>query len=215
MRSKKQLLKSWKIYAVLDDSLFPDRRRLREKFRVLLKSPVDIVQLRSRDFSDKFLRAAKEMAAQARKGNVPLIINDRPEIALLVGAAGVHLGKSDIPVPVAREMLGPDAIIGRTVRGPGDLRSPDLKDADYVAIGPVFRTPLKPELKKVPSSRLQKLSRDVRMPLVAIGGINKDNAGKLVAEGIKTVAFARYGITERDTRKKIRQLRKIMTPETR
>jgi thiamine-phosphate pyrophosphorylase len=215
MKSKKQLLKSWKVYAVLDDSLFPGGRELLKKFHDLLESPVDVVQLRFDGFSDHSLRVAQKMAAQARRENIPLIVNDRPEIALLLGAAGVHLGKSDIPVSIARKMLGAGAIIGRTIRGPGDLRSLDVRNADYVAIGPVFYTPLKPGLKTVPRSRLRKLCGRVRMPLVAIGGINRDNVAEVIAEGIRTVAFARYGITEKNTRKKIEQLKEKMTEETR
>ena len=216
MKSKKQLLKSWKIYAVLDGSLFPGRRELLRKFRDLLESPVDAVQLRIKGFADLSLyRAAKEMTVRAGRQNIPLIINDRPDIALSAGAAGVHLGKSDIPVPIARKILGAGAIIGRTIRSQEDLKSADIKDADYVAIGPIFHTPFKPELKTIPRSRLRELSGIVRMPLVAIGGINKDNVGEVVAEGIRTVAFARYGITEKNTRKRIEELRKKMTAEMR
>jgi len=191
--------------------LFPDRRKLLRKFYDLLESPVDVVQFRFKDFADlPFYRAVFDMVAAAKRKNIPLIINDRPEIALSLGADGVHLGKGDILVSAARKMLGPGAIIGRTIRGAVDIGSINRKEVDYVAVGPVFRTPLKPGLKAVSRSRLRELSRSVRMPLVAIGGINKDNVREVVREGIRTVAFARYGITETYTRKKIEELRKAM-----
>jgi thiamine-phosphate diphosphorylase len=215
MISKKRLLKNWKIYAIFDDSLFPDRRELLKKFNELLKSPIDAAQLRFVDFSDPFIyRTAREMVKRAKEKNIPLIINDKPEIALALGAAGVHLGKSDIPAPIARQMLGPDAIIGRTIRGVGDLTSINKRDVDYVSIGPVFRTPIKPGLKAVSSARLREVCKNPGMPLVAIGGINEDNVLKITALGIRTVAFVRYGITEKDTRKKITELKNIITMET-
>ncbi len=212
MTSKKRLLRSWKVYAILDDGLFPDRRQMLRKFAELLESPVDVVQLRFKDITElPVYRAAEEMAEAAREKNVPLIINDRPEMALSLGADGVHLGKCDIPASVAREMLGAEAIIGRTIRGRRDLEFIDERDVDYVAIGPVFSTPLKPDLKPVSRSRLRELCGNERFPLVAIGGINTGNAAELAARGIRTVAFARYGITGKDTRKRIEELRRIMT----
>jgi len=105
MRSKKQLLRIWKIYAVLDASLFPDTGKLLRKFKALLDSPVDAIQLRFKDFTDLSLyRAAEKMAALSKARHVPLIINDRPEIALSLGASGVHLGKSDISISAARRL---------------------------------------------------------------------------------------------------------------
>jgi len=215
MISKKRLLKNWKIYAILDDSLFPDRRELLKKFNELLKSPIDAVQLRFVDFSDPFIyRTAGKMVKRAKEKNIPLIINDKPEIALALGAAGVHLGKSDIPAPIARQMLGPDAIIGRTIRGAEDLASINGRDVDYVSIGPVFRTPIKPGLKAVSPARLREVCKNPGMPLVVIGGINKDNVLKITSLGVRTVAFVRYGITGKDTRKKITELKNIITMET-
>ena len=211
MRSKKQLLKNWKVYAILDEGLFADRSRVLRKFRELLESPVDVLQFRFKDLTDSFFYdAAEEMAALARKKEIPFIINDRPDVALSVRAAGVHLGKSDVPASVAREMLGPGAIIGRTIRKAEDLEFIDKKNVDYVSVGPVFRTPLKPGLKTVSRSELRELCSRVRMPLVGIGGINVSNVRKVAAQGIKTVAFARFGVTEKDTRKKIEELRKAM-----
>ncbi|MFC1644097.1 thiamine phosphate synthase [Candidatus Omnitrophota bacterium] len=214
MKSKKQQLKNWKLYAVLDNSLFPDRRKLLRKFYDLLESPVDAVQLRFKDFTEPALyRTARKMAVRAKEKNVPLIINDRPDIALFLGASGVHLGKGDIPASTARKMLGAGAIVGRTIRGLKDLEAVDTSAVDYVAIGPVYRTPLKPGLKTVPRRLLRELCSKASLPLVAIGGINKRNVRRLIAEGVRMVAFARYGITEKDTRKEIEELERIIKRE--
>lgn len=212
MKSKKSLLKNWKIYPVLESSLFSDTGKLLKKFRLLLESPVDAVQLRFESFSGEAVyRAAKEMVRLAKKKNISLIINDRPEVALSLGADGVHLGKSDIPASLARKLLGRGAIIGRTIRNEKDLRSLSAKDVDYVSIGPIFKTPTKPQLKAVGLHEAGKLSKRASIPLVAIGGINKSNVREVASSGIKTVAFVRYGIKDKGTRKRIIELRKTLT----
>ena len=211
MKSKKQLLKSWKVYAILDDEIFSDRDILLSKFHDLMKSPVDAVQLRFKNLTDpSFYRIAKEMVSVAKRHDIPLIINDRPDCTFLLGASGVHLGKSDISATVARKILGRKAIIGKTIRSVKDLYSDGARDADYVAIGPVFKTPLKPGLKPVTRSTLHRLCEDPFRPLVAIGGINKKNVKELCSAGVETVAFVRYGMTDRDTAGKIRAIRAEM-----
>jgi thiamine-phosphate diphosphorylase len=211
MGSKKQRLKSWKVYAILDDSFFPRGQGLLDKFLSIIESPVDVVQLRFHDFGAPWLyRAARKMNALAMKRGIPLLVNDRPEVALELGASGVHLGKGDIPVKRARELLGEGAIIGRTIRQGDDPDSGDVRGADYLAIGPVFRTPLKPDLKAVSRAALRELCGMVTVPLVAIGGITKDNVTRITDCGIRTVAFVRYGIVGKDTTRKIRELREAM-----
>ncbi|MGB3057773.1 MAG: thiamine phosphate synthase, partial [Candidatus Omnitrophota bacterium] len=142
--------------------------------------------------------------------NLPVIINDRPDMVLALGCSGVHLGKGDISAGLARRILGENAIIGRTVRDIEDIRSLKKKDVDYVSIGPVYRTPLKPYLKTVSRFRLREVCEKSSLPVVAIGGINSGNARELAGCGVKTVAFVRYGIAEKNTREKIEKLRKIM-----
>jgi thiamine-phosphate pyrophosphorylase len=210
MTSKKQLLKNWKIYAVLDDGIFPDSRILLKKFSELAESPVDIVQLRFKNIQNKSIfAAAQKIIEKARKKNLPVVLNDRPDLALLLGCSGVHLGKGDISPGKARKVLGKKAIIGCTIRTAKDLKSIS-SDVDYVSIGPVFKTPLKPGLKARTSRAIKEVVRASKLPVVAIGGINLDNAKKVLKEGIKTVAFVRYAITQKNTKQRIEKLRKIL-----
>ena len=211
MKSKKQLLRNWQIYAVLDDRLFADENKLTKKFYDLLESPVDAIQFRFSDVSYVRLGGlVRIMASRARGKGIPVIVNDRPEIALEMGCSGVHLGRADIPARVARKMLGKKAIIGRTIRGAGDLRLISKSDVDYVSLGPIFKTPAKPHLKPRSDKTIEEVIKSSRLPLVAIGGINKDNVGRVTAKGIQTVAFVRYGISQKNTRIKIEQLREAM-----
>lgn len=209
MKSKKQLLKKWKIYAILDNSLFADKRELFKTFLTLLQSPVDAIQLRFDNITDPLVyRMTKKMAIMARRKAIALIINDRPEIALSLGADGVHLGRADVPADLARKILSPCAIIGKTIRSGRCLKAINKKSVDYAAIGPVFNTPLKPDLKAISRATIRNVCKANILPLVAIGGINDKNIRQVKACGIKTVAFTRYAITQKDTRQRIEKLRK-------
>jgi len=211
MRSKRALLKCLRVYPVLDSSLFPDEKLFAKKFLELLESPVDAIQLRVENFdSSSFFAGMRDLVAAAWKNGVPVIINDRVEAALILGASGVHLGKADIPVHVARKILGPHRVIGRTIRNRRDLLSLKNEDVDYVSIGPVFGTPIKKELGKIPIDVVREVSRLSAKPVVAIGGINAGNVRKVMDAGVQAVAFMRYGITAKDTVKAITELRRIV-----
>jgi len=214
MKSKKQLLKAWKIYPILDNGMFPDKEGFAAKFFELINSPVDVIQLRFKDLNDRWVfRAAKRLVAEAKKRDIPVIINDRPEAALALGCSGVHLGKGDIPASVARKILGPAAIIGRTIRNKKDLSAAGSSDYDYVAVGPVFKTPVKSGLKQISLAALGEIHRLSEKPVIAIGGINKDNVLKVVKEGIRTVAFMRYGLSEKNTKRRIEELRRKLNDQ--
>jgi len=151
------------------------------------------------------------MTLLAKTKGISLIINDRPEIALMIGASGVHLGKGDVSVRTARKLLGRDAIIGQTIRKFTDFsEARDIKEIDYAAIGPVFDTPLKPALRRITSRRLREAVEKIKIPLVAIGGISDTNVEEVLQKGIKTVAFVRYALTQKNTKEKIEKLRKII-----
>jgi len=213
MISKRELLRNWKLYPVLVDSLFPDGKSLLAKFRELLDSPIDCIQLRFKDIADsRVFDMAAGMVDRARKVGLPVLIDDRPEAALALGADGVHLGKADIPPRIARELLGRDAIIGRTTRARlPELELFDGKDVDYVSAGPLYVTPTKPGLRALPHARVKKFIEVSPYPVVGIGAIDGSNIEHVKGLGVRTVAFVRYGITARDTRKKIEELRRFLT----
>ncbi|MFH1846714.1 MAG: thiamine phosphate synthase [Candidatus Omnitrophota bacterium] len=214
MRSKKQLLKNWKLYVILDAGLFSDRRLLRNKFYELAESPIDALQIRCKaeiDFS--LFLMIKKMASFLKKKKIFFIINDKPELVSCFGADGVHLGKGDIPVRLARKIAGKDAVIGSTIRNACDIREVQKQGADYAAIGPVFSTPLKPELKQVTPKILKETIRAANLPLVAIGGINTSNVREISRFGVKTVAFARYAVTEKNTEYRIKLIKQILDTE--
>lgn len=150
-----------------------------------VKGGVTMVQLRektasSRDFYHLAL-ALKEVTSSYR---IPLIINDRLDIALAVEADGLHLGQEDLPVKVARRYLGLEKVIGISVGNVQEAVLAQEEGADYLGAGAVFATGTKPDAELVSLEELKKIKEAVTIPVVAIGGIKKENALQVMAAGI-------------------------------
>ena len=161
--------------------------------------------LSSRDFLELGLRAAD---ALARTG-VPLLVNDRLDIALACGAAGVHLGQEDMPVPQARKILGPDRIIGVSVHSPQEALRAEREGADYVGAGPAYATATKETaLSVLGPEGIDRIKRAVRIPVVAIGGIGAANAAALAAAGADGIAVISALLGAPDARRAAEDLKK-------
>lgn len=160
-----------------------------EAVELAIKGGVTVVQLREKDCSGrKFLEVAHEVKEITDAYEVPLIINDRLDIAMAVDADGVHLGQKDLPATVARELLGPDKIIGVSAWN-AELALRAQKDgADYIGAGDVFGTSTKADTHHVSLQELAKIKKTVKIPVVAIGGISMENIEKLKGTGIDGVA---------------------------
>lgn len=149
------------------------------------------VQLREKDISSRqFVDLARAVAAVMQGSGVPLIINDRADIAQIVGAQGLHIGQSDITYADARKMLGPQAIIGLSIESPAQLiQCSAMPGLDYVAASPVFSTPTKQDTAPALGlAGLMAMRAATELPIVAIGGINSSNVTQVVAAGADSVA---------------------------
>jgi len=151
-----------------------------------------LIQLREKGLTTRSLRElALEAvaAAHASAGGAMLLVNDRPDVALYAGADGVHLGDRDMPPEAARRVLGPEAIIGVSCHSAEDVRAADALPVDYIAVGPVYPTETKrPRFPVVGTELVSRARTLTRKPLVAIGGIDRDNAVAVVAAGADGVA---------------------------
>ncbi|MGB4704907.1 MAG: thiamine phosphate synthase [Candidatus Saccharicenans sp.] len=172
---------------------------------------VTVVQLREKDCST---REFLEMALAVKKilpAGIPLIINDRLDIALAAGADGIHLGQSDLPAEIARKYLGPDAIIGLSVENFDQLREAINLPVDYLAISPVFPTPTKTDTG--PAWGIEGLRRArsfTEKPLVAIGGINETNVVEVLKAGANGVAVVSAICAATDPEEAARRLRRLI-----
>lgn len=154
-----------------------------------LKGGVNVVQLREKGRSEsEIIALAKELKELTHYYNVPLIINDSPSIAKQSGADGVHLGMSDGEVSEAREFLGGKAIIGGSARTVERAKMLESQGADYLGVGAVFGTKTKADAKTINTDILSDICHAVKIPVVAIGGVNKENVIRLKGTGANGIA---------------------------
>ena len=133
-----------RLYFITDQASSRGRSDL-ELVGLALEGGAGLVQYREKaKTTQEMIEEATQLLALTRRASVPLVINDRLDVALAAGADGVHVGAEDMPVAIARRLLGPDAIVGATVDGPGQARAAQRDGAEYVAIGPIFPSPTKP-----------------------------------------------------------------------
>jgi thiamine-phosphate pyrophosphorylase len=151
---------------------------------------VTVVQLRAKDLpKSDVIALAGEISRRLGPREVPLLVNDHPDVAKACGAAGVHLGQDDMPVAFARRLLGPEAVIGVSVNTPDEARRAELEGADYVGAGPAYATSTKEtSLAVLGPDGLGLLKRATALPIVAIGGITPANAGELARAGVAGIA---------------------------
>ena len=162
---------------------------MRETARAAIAGGADVIQLRDKLVTDDELLA---MAAELRDltdetGRI-FIVNDRPDIAAIVGGDGVHLGQHDLPTAEARLLLRPGAIVGRSTHTLEQAKAAVAEGADYIAVGPVFETDTKDAGPTVGLELLHEVARHVTLPIVAIGGITRENAKSAIDAGARTLA---------------------------
>lgn len=171
-------LRSKVYYITPAQTLSPNE--LRALVQAVLNAGVGVVQYRAKDRTTAtMVQEAKALLHLTRGVGVPLIVNDRIDVALAVGADGVHIGQEDMPVPDARRMMGPYAIVGVTAPQPTRARRAEQAVATYVSCGPVFPSPTKPEKPPVGPEAVQRVQNTVSLPVCAIGGINEDTIHQL------------------------------------
>ena len=176
------------LYAVTDRHWLQGRT-LVDVVEESLDGGVTMVQLREKDLAeDKFLEEAKVLQALCRARHVPFLINDNVEIARAMDADGVHVGQKDMEALDVRAMLGPDKIVGVSAQTVEQALLAEQHGADYLGVGAVFPTGSKDDADDVSYETLRDICRAVSIPVVAIGGICRENVGKLAGSGICGVA---------------------------
>lgn len=177
-----------RLYLVTDSSLM-STPTLEEAVMQAINGGCTMIQLREKVLSSReFYFKALSIKKITDRFNVPLIINDRVDIALACDADGVHLGQSDMPLSVARKIMGEDKIIGVTAPLPELALQAEKDGADYIGVGAIFGTTTKADAKKNSVETLKSITSLVNIPVVAIGGINHSNVFKLKDSGISGVA---------------------------
>ena len=176
------------LYAVTDRR-FLGKRSLCEVVEQLLRGGVSCLQLREKSLSqEEFVEQARQIKPICARYAVPLIINDSVPVALACDADGVHVGQKDTDVRKARELLGPDKIIGASAHNVEEALAAWQSGADYLGCGAVFGSTTKQDASVLDHAVLRQICRAVPIPAVAIGGITPDNISRLAQSGIAGVA---------------------------
>ena len=173
---------------------------------------VTMVQLREKDCSTaEFVALARELKSALQPLGIPLIINDRIDVALAVDADGVHIGQSDMPYETARALLGKDKIIGLSVETMDEVLVANALDVDYIGISPVYATPTKTDtLTPFGLAGIEEVMRLTRHRCVAIGGMNRDTIGEVIARGVEGVAVVSAIMAAKSPRKASEELARII-----
>jgi thiamine-phosphate pyrophosphorylase len=193
------------LYPIIDSEFNP--HTLHFVLSELAHAGITLVQLREKRASSReLLRITVQALEISQSHPLAIIVNDRTDIAQLAGAQGVHLGQEDLPVADARELLGPDKIIGVSTHNLEQALEAQQGAADYVAVGPIYRTTSKENPDPlVKWEELKAVRKHVTKPLVAIGGITTENAGKLFDLGLDSVAVIRDLLNARDLHSKVHE----------
>lgn len=199
----------YSIYLVTDDGCLQGRALI-DCVREALEGGVTLVQYRAKTASSaEMYNEALQLKALCDSFKVPLIINDRLDIAMAVGAAGVHLGQDDLPCAAARKILGEDYIIGVSAHNPAEAKAALQSGADYLGCGAVFGTATKADVKKLGTDGLAAICKAKGLPVVGIGGVTADNYREVRAAGADGAAIVSGILAQPDISATVRAIAKV------
>lgn len=199
----------YSLYLVTDRDLMSSET-LEQGVRLALEGGCTLVQLREKNCSSlDFYEMALRIKKACAEFDVPLIVNDRVDIALAAGCDGVHVGQSDIPAAEVRKLIGKDKILGVSASNLQKALKAEKDGADYIGVGAVFSTSTKTDTNSVTFEQLKEIKEKINIPVVAIGGINKNNLSELKGTGIDGVAVVSAVIAQNDIRAAAHELREI------
>lgn len=196
-----------RLYAVTDRAWAADEDALMDQIAAAIDGGAGIVQLREKHLDhDAFLKEAQRFVALCREKGVVSIINDAVDIAAAVGADGVHVGQSDLAAGRAREVLGPDKLIGVSAHSVEEALAAQAAGADYLGVGAAFVTGTKADAAPISRDTIRAITAAVDIPVVAIGGISRDNITELAGCGLDGVAVVSALFAQKDVKTAAKEL---------
>lgn len=197
------------LYAVTDRR-WANKQSLKEQIELSLKGGVTFLQLREKNLSEEeFLKEAREIKALAKEYKVPFIINDNVDVAMKVDADGVHVGQDDKDAKEVRKIIGKNKILGVSAQTIKQAIKAEKDGADYIGVGAVFPTGTKKDAENLSIEILKKICQSVTIPVVAIGGITKENILKLKGSKIAGVALVSAIFASKDIKQDCQKLKKL------
>jgi len=195
------------LYGIVDLG-YVKPRDVPDMTRKLVRGGIDLLQLRAKSRSlDEILRITQEMLLITQPAGVPLIVNDYPQLLAKVHAEGCHLGQEDGGIQWARQIAGRPVLVGRSTHSIDQAIAAEQEGADYIAFGPLFSTPTKPDATPIGLTDLRKLHARVRIPIFCIGGIKEANLRKVTDAGAERVCIVSDLLTATDPVAKVRAVK--------
>lgn len=195
----------WSLYLCTDRKLTRNRS-LEESVELAIRGGVTVVQIREKDSTDRdFFETAERIRAITSRYKIPLIINDRIDIALAVDADGIHVGQTDLPCSIVKKIV-PDRIVGVSVATLDEAIAAESDGADYLGVGAMFSTNTKSNTRAVSLETLKSIRKSVKIPIVAIGGINLETLPIVKSANIDGIAVVSAIISADDPEKAARDL---------
>lgn len=186
--NKKQRLSKVNLYVIADKKICKDRR-IEDVVLQAIEGGAEMVQYRDKDSTDRdFLETAAILQNICEKRKIPFIINDRVDIAAFLKVDGIHLGQDDLPLKIARKILGPGKIIGISAENIDQAKEAEKHGADYVGIGPIFDTPTKKIERPIGLEIIRQAKESLKTPFFPIGGINLENLAQVIEAGSQRIA---------------------------
>ena len=201
---------TFRLYAVTDRAWAADEEDFFRQIEAAVRGGAAIVQLREKRLGDAdFLAEAKRFVSLCRRLGAVSIINDRADIALTSGADGVHVGQSDLEAERARALLGPDKIVGVSAHSPEEARQARKAGANYLGCGAAFATGTKSDAKPLSKETIRTVTAAAGVPVVAIGGVNRENILELRGLDLAGVAVVSGIFAQEDVEAAARELREL------
>ena len=206
---------AWRLYVIVDRATIGNRD-LTDVTAAAIRGGADVIQLRDKAASARQLtEEAARLLPLTRQRGIPLIVNDRADVAHTVGADGVHVGQDDLSIEAARRILGERAIIGRSTHSLEQALAAVAAGADYIGLGPIFATPTKPSYGSVGTALIRQVALRVRIPVVCIGGIETGNMAQVLEAGATCVAVVRAICSAADPESAARTLKQMLVQSSR
>ncbi|TSB46704.1 thiamine phosphate synthase [Alkalicoccobacillus porphyridii] len=204
-------MKDFRLYAITGEEFHPGRE-LVEVMEQAILGGVDIIQLRDKKSSKKnVLKKAQQLRELTSKHNVTFIVNDHLDVAMAVGADGIHVGQDDLPLAETRKVVGPDMIIGISTHHIDEAKAAEAGGADYIGVGPIFPTKSKEDVvDPVTTSYIAQIEEDISIPYVAIGGIKRHNLKQVMEAGAKRVCMITEIVAAEDVKARCEEIIGLM-----
>ena len=203
---KNVLLKDKNIYLITSSDNFSSQNEFLDKVAQILNAGVKIIKYREKNKSaSEIIKTGQALRQLCSMYNALFIVNDRVDIAKILDSDGVHLGQDDIPIKEARKILGEDKIIGISTHKPDDAITAQQNGADYIGVGPVFKTPTKPNTTPVGLEYVKWVKENINIPFYAIGSIDENNVDSVIKAGADRIAVIRALMNSKNPEKTVKK----------